>query len=302
MSVSALSPTLAVSPASEISQADMYFLAARARSKLTKEAARHDHDLRVLVTHANLLDNVMDSLADARRQARKAQLEKMKQMQMPTQHKSTTTTVSTGNTVKVTFDLPKKHNISNIQIIEEESELEENESADNEKELMVVTSLHTPSISSREIAEDDDEDDYYSSSDSDSDEYESDDYSESDEDEEDDEYEYQYQHHHEDEEDIVDIDLDIVDSLHSTQSSTYRGMPTIEEEAVVDDNNKDSYTPRVAADNESEPSLSYSSSEEDNDDEDQHHQEYMAASPAPIYKNYKMNSSQTQLGLVQPVY
>jgi hypothetical protein len=50
-------------------QSEMYFLAARARSKLTKEASRGDHDLRVLVSHANLLDSLMDSLADQRRRA-----------------------------------------------------------------------------------------------------------------------------------------------------------------------------------------------------------------------------------------
>jgi len=51
-----------------MSLADTYFLAARARSKLTKEASRHDHDLRVLVSHANLLDSLMDSLAKSSRE------------------------------------------------------------------------------------------------------------------------------------------------------------------------------------------------------------------------------------------
>jgi hypothetical protein len=42
-----------------------YYLAHTARSKLTKEAARADHDLRLLVGHANLLDSLMLELADA---------------------------------------------------------------------------------------------------------------------------------------------------------------------------------------------------------------------------------------------
>ncbi|KAL2012848.1 hypothetical protein VTN00DRAFT_373 [Thermoascus crustaceus] len=42
-----------------------YYLAYTARSKLSKEAARADHDLRLLVGHANLLDSLMLELADA---------------------------------------------------------------------------------------------------------------------------------------------------------------------------------------------------------------------------------------------
>ncbi|KAF5093433.1 hypothetical protein D0Z03_002418 [Geotrichum reessii] len=52
---------------SEMSLAETYFLATRARSKLAKAASKHDHDLRVLVAHANLLDSVMDTLAEKRR-------------------------------------------------------------------------------------------------------------------------------------------------------------------------------------------------------------------------------------------
>lgn len=42
-----------------------YYIAASARSKLGKEACRADHDLRLLVGHANLLDSLMVELADA---------------------------------------------------------------------------------------------------------------------------------------------------------------------------------------------------------------------------------------------
>lgn len=42
-----------------------YFLAHSARGKLSKEAARADHDLRVLVGHANMLDSLMIDLANA---------------------------------------------------------------------------------------------------------------------------------------------------------------------------------------------------------------------------------------------
>lgn len=45
-----------------------YYIAASARSKLGKEASRADHDLRLLVGHANLLDSLMIDLQDAERQ------------------------------------------------------------------------------------------------------------------------------------------------------------------------------------------------------------------------------------------
>lgn len=45
-----------------------YFLAHKARGKLSHEAARPDHNLRLLVGHANLLDSLMLDLADAERE------------------------------------------------------------------------------------------------------------------------------------------------------------------------------------------------------------------------------------------
>ncbi|KAL4880681.1 hypothetical protein BJY04DRAFT_190606 [Aspergillus karnatakaensis] len=42
-----------------------YYLAHTARKKLTREASRADHNLRLLVGHANLLDSLMLDLADA---------------------------------------------------------------------------------------------------------------------------------------------------------------------------------------------------------------------------------------------
>ncbi|KYK60033.1 hypothetical protein DCS_01167 [Drechmeria coniospora] len=45
-----------------------YYLAHKARAKLSREAAQPDHDLRLLVGHANLLDSLMFELADAERE------------------------------------------------------------------------------------------------------------------------------------------------------------------------------------------------------------------------------------------
>ncbi|CAK7274479.1 hypothetical protein SEPCBS57363_006184, partial [Sporothrix epigloea] len=45
-----------------------YFLAHKARAKLSSQAARPDHNLRLLVGHANLLDTLMLELAEAERE------------------------------------------------------------------------------------------------------------------------------------------------------------------------------------------------------------------------------------------
>jgi hypothetical protein len=45
-----------------------YFLAHKARAKLSNEAAQPDHNLRLLVGHANLLDSLMLDLAEAERE------------------------------------------------------------------------------------------------------------------------------------------------------------------------------------------------------------------------------------------
>jgi hypothetical protein len=52
----------------KMSLTQTYYIAASARSKLGKEACRADHDLRILVGHANLLDSLMIELQDAERQ------------------------------------------------------------------------------------------------------------------------------------------------------------------------------------------------------------------------------------------
>lgn len=52
----------------KMSLTQTYYLAHTARGKLSKEASRADHDLRLLVGHANLLDGLMLDLADAERE------------------------------------------------------------------------------------------------------------------------------------------------------------------------------------------------------------------------------------------
>ena len=65
---SPINRTLTQSPPEKkqkMSLTQTYFLAHTARGKLSKEAARSDHDLRLLVGHANLLDGLMLDLSHA---------------------------------------------------------------------------------------------------------------------------------------------------------------------------------------------------------------------------------------------
>jgi hypothetical protein len=55
------------SSADNMSMTQTYFLAHKARAKLSREAAQPDHDLRFLVGHANLLDTLMLELAEVER-------------------------------------------------------------------------------------------------------------------------------------------------------------------------------------------------------------------------------------------
>ncbi|KZZ97627.1 hypothetical protein AAL_03591 [Moelleriella libera RCEF 2490] len=55
-------------PKKDMSITQTYYLAHKARAKLSREAAQPDHDLRLLVGHANLLDSLMLELADAERE------------------------------------------------------------------------------------------------------------------------------------------------------------------------------------------------------------------------------------------
>ncbi|KAJ6446484.1 carboxylesterase family protein [Purpureocillium lavendulum] len=61
-------PLIRSAPKKTMSITQTYYLAHKARAKLSREAAQPDHDLRLLVGHANLLDSLMLELADAERE------------------------------------------------------------------------------------------------------------------------------------------------------------------------------------------------------------------------------------------
>jgi hypothetical protein len=62
------SPYKLAASTKKMSVTQAYFLAHKARAKLSSEAARPDHNLRLLVGHANLLDSLMLDLAEAERE------------------------------------------------------------------------------------------------------------------------------------------------------------------------------------------------------------------------------------------
>lgn len=62
------SPTLPPKKKQRMSLTQTYYVASTARSKLGREAGRADHNLRLLVGHANLLDSLMLELQDAERE------------------------------------------------------------------------------------------------------------------------------------------------------------------------------------------------------------------------------------------
>jgi len=64
----AASPLTASLKRKTMSITQTYYLAHKARAKLSSEAAQPDHNLRLLVGHANLLDSLMLELADAERE------------------------------------------------------------------------------------------------------------------------------------------------------------------------------------------------------------------------------------------
>ncbi|PTB67294.1 hypothetical protein BBK36DRAFT_168518 [Trichoderma citrinoviride] len=66
--MSASSSLLRQATKKSMSITQTYYLAHKARAKLSREAAQPDHDLRLLVGHANLLDSLMLELAEAERE------------------------------------------------------------------------------------------------------------------------------------------------------------------------------------------------------------------------------------------
>lgn len=109
---------LSISGSFDMPLAETYFLASKARAKLSREANKADHNLRILVSHANLLDNLMDSLSAKRKAG-----------SILTKPQVTTIHTTTEGTSTTTFgDLPKPDKTqSTVSLIQDDDEEDDEE-------------------------------------------------------------------------------------------------------------------------------------------------------------------------------
>jgi hypothetical protein len=132
--------------AEKMSMTQTYFLAHKARAKLSREAAQPDHDLRFLVGHANLLDTLMLELAEVER-AQEQWFNQSVRGAGAAQKQS-----ATANLAQV----PEEEYSSEEESDEEEDDLEE----DYEQLSLVRTASHSnspPELVEESDSEDDDE-------------------------------------------------------------------------------------------------------------------------------------------------
>ncbi|CRG91235.1 hypothetical protein PISL3812_08283 [Talaromyces islandicus] len=125
-----------------------YYLAHSARSKLSREAARADHDLRLLVGHANLLDSLMLDLANAEKEQERWFNSTVRNASKPV--KPAAQHIRWADTVEE----------ESIEEYDDDSDLSSDSDSDyDEEELqMAVAAATSPALMEDEV-EDDDEDD-----------------------------------------------------------------------------------------------------------------------------------------------
>jgi hypothetical protein len=121
-----------------------YFLAHSARGKLSKEAARADHDLRLLVGHANMLDSLMLDLANAEQEQ-----ERWFNKTVSGTEEEDEETVSHVETIQEEVE-PEE--------AEEDSEAEEDDDSDSEELALTRTpSRHSPPALTMDVDSDSDD-------------------------------------------------------------------------------------------------------------------------------------------------
>ena len=136
-----------------------YYLAHVARGKLSKEAAKSDHDLRFLVGHANLLDGLMIDLAEAEREQ-----ESWFNQSVKGAAQSSTTTTSTST------DSPSQERhvrwSESLPAVTEDYEEEDSDASDDDDEpeatLATARSIAVPratTVSTTAIVDDDEDED-----------------------------------------------------------------------------------------------------------------------------------------------
>lgn len=140
-----------ISGSYSMSLADTCLLASKAKSKLTREALRQDHDLRILVSHANMLDNLMDSLAE-RRYKRQQQVQPIL---------ATEVSDSTSNDYPApTFQLPEHK--SSFDSFDDEQQYTEEELSDEESQYSSDNEDEFGGYEDEDYDDEEEEDDDYS--------------------------------------------------------------------------------------------------------------------------------------------
>jgi len=138
-----------------MSIAQTYFLAHSARGKLSKEAARPDHDLRLLVGHANMLDSLMLDLANAEQEQERwfNNIVSGSQEEEEERHRHVETIVEepeadweaedAESSDEESEDEAEEKPATNVSAIEVDSDMEDDE-ADDDLTLTRTASRHSP--------------------------------------------------------------------------------------------------------------------------------------------------------------
>lgn len=120
----------------KMSVTQTYFLAHSARGKLSKEASRPDHDLRLLVGHANMLDSLMIDLANAEQEQERwfNNIVSGSADDEETKHRH----------VETITEEEESDEESEITTVEVDSDMEEDDEMDGELTLTRTSSRHSP--------------------------------------------------------------------------------------------------------------------------------------------------------------
>lgn len=114
-----------------------YFLAHSARGKLSKEASRPDHDLRLLVGHANMLDSLMVDLANAEQEQERwfnNVVSGSADEEEPSKHRH----------VETITEEEESDDESEVTTVEVDSDMEDDDETDGELTLTRTSSRHSP--------------------------------------------------------------------------------------------------------------------------------------------------------------
>ncbi|KAL2433826.1 hypothetical protein ABEF95_010806 [Exophiala dermatitidis] len=154
-----------------------YFLAHSARGKLSREAARPDHDLRLLVGHANMLDSLMLDLANAEQEqerwfnnivsgsskAEEDEEEESQQSHIETiveEPEADWKVEDAESSDDESEDEDEEKPITNITSIEVDSDMEDDDETDGDLVLTRTASRHSPPELSLDTDSSDSDDDH----------------------------------------------------------------------------------------------------------------------------------------------